>query len=254
MTGSARVAKAAPDGYLSVLGSAGTHAQNQTLYKKPLYRTEADFEPVALMVEQPIILVTRADFPANNLQEFIAYAKANVDKLQFGSAGTGSANHLACILLNATIGINPTHVPYRGGGPAMQDLIAGRIDYGCNLAPSALPQVEGGKIKALAMLSRARSPIAPQLVTAHEQGLTNFEAYSWNGIFVPKGTPAPVVAKFARAANDVLDMPAVVDRLKTAGVTAVGRERRSSAYFAQFVRAEIDKWAGPIKASGLSAD
>jgi tripartite-type tricarboxylate transporter receptor subunit TctC len=254
MTGSARVAKGAPDGYLGVLGSAGTHAQNQTLYKKPLYRTEIDFEPVALMVEQPIVLVTRKDFPVENLKEFIVYAKANEATLKFGSAGAGSANHLACILLNAAIGINPTHVPYRGGGPAMQDLVAGRIDYGCNLAPSALPQIDGKTIKALAMLTRTRSPIAPDIATAHEQGLADFEAYSWNGIVLPKGTPAPIVTRFARAIDDVLNVPAVVDRLKTAGVTAVSADRRSPEYFAKFIHAEIEKWAAAIKASGLSVD
>src|SRR6266849_4214786 len=128
MTGSLRVMRAAPDGYQLVLGSAGTHAQNQSLYKHPLYNAATDFAPVALVAEQPIMLIARKDFPADNLGDFIAYTRANRDKMQFASAGTGSAVHLACVLLNAAIGVNVVHVPYRGTGPAMQDLIAGLID------------------------------------------------------------------------------------------------------------------------------
>src|SRR5437763_13773394 len=140
MTGVARVAKAAPDGYQFVLGGIDTFAQNQTLYKKPLYNSSTDFASVALMVEQPLVLVARNDLPAGNLEEFIAYAKANQDKMQYGSAGVGSGSHLACAQLNAAIGVDITHVPYRGSPPAMQDLIAGRIDYFCALAAAAMPQ------------------------------------------------------------------------------------------------------------------
>ena len=125
MTGSARVAKAAPDGYQFVLATAGTHSANQSLYKHPLYDAATDFAPVALLVEQPMVLMTRPNLPANNLPEFIAYTKANQAKMQYGSSGAGSATHLACVLFNAAIGVDVTHVPYRGSGPAMQDLIAG---------------------------------------------------------------------------------------------------------------------------------
>jgi tripartite-type tricarboxylate transporter receptor subunit TctC len=131
MTGSARVAKAAPDGYQFLLGNLGTHAASQTFYKNPLYNAAGDFAPVALIAEIPFVLIARKDLPVGNLQEFIAYAKANQTKMQYGSGGSGSATHLACVLLNAAIGVNITHIPYRGGGPAMQDLIAGRIDYQC---------------------------------------------------------------------------------------------------------------------------
>src|SRR5215470_4043834 len=133
MTGAARVARAAPDGYQFVFGNVGTHAASQTLYEKPLYNAAIDFAPVALVAEQPIVLIARRDYPANNLQDFVAYAKANQAKMQYGSAGVGSAVHLACALLNAAIGVEITHLPYRGGNPAMQDLIAGRTDYQCAL-------------------------------------------------------------------------------------------------------------------------
>ena len=136
MTGSSRVAKAAPDGYQFVLGNVGTHAANQTFYKTPLYNAATDFAPVMLIAQTPLVLLARKDLPANNLKEFIAYAKVNQASMQYGSGGAGSASHLACVLLNAAIGINVTHVPYRGAAPAMQDLIAGRIDYQCPDTPS----------------------------------------------------------------------------------------------------------------------
>ena len=197
MTGAARVAKAAPDGYKFVLGSVGTHAPNQTLYKKPLYNAATDFAPVALVAELPLVLVARKDLPAGNLPEFIAYAKANQDKMQYGSAGAGSATHLACALLNAAIGVNVTHIPYRGGGPAMQDLIAGRIDYLCIDTPNAMPQIESGQIKAIAMLV-ARALAEPAGASdGAGAGPRGFEAANWSAFFLPKGTPAAIVRKLA---------------------------------------------------------
>src|SRR5216684_6658825 len=170
MTGASRVAKAAPDGYQFVIGGSGTHAHSQTLFKHPLYNAATDFAPVALIAEQPIVLIARKDMPVNNLQEFISYAKTNQAKMQYGSAGAGSAAHLACVLLNVAIGANVTHVPYRGGGPAMQDLIAGRIDYQCPLIVIAIQQIEGKTVKAIATLSRSRSLSLPDLASASEQG------------------------------------------------------------------------------------
>src|SRR6202790_2374975 len=143
MTGSVRVAQAAPDGYTFVLASVGTHAQNQTLYKHPLYDAASDFTPVALVAETPIALITRKDLPPNNLKEFVAYAKANQAKMQYGSAGAGSATHLGCVVLNYVIGVNITHIPYRGTGPAMQDLSGGRIDYLCEVTSTGKPQIDG---------------------------------------------------------------------------------------------------------------
>ena len=154
MTGSARVAKATPDGYQFVLGNVGTHAVSQTLSKNPLYNAVTDFTPVALVADLSLVLVARKDLPASSLAEFIAYVRANQEKLQFASAGAGSATHLGCVLINAAIGVNVTHVPYRGGAPAMQDLVAGRIDYMCIDTPVAVPQIESGTIKGIAILAR----------------------------------------------------------------------------------------------------
>src|ERR1700736_6712287 len=249
-----RVVNAAPDGYTFLFGSIGTHAYNQTIYKKPRYDATADFTPVALFAEQPMVLTTRKNFPANNLPEFIDYLKKNSTKLQFGSAGPGTTTHLGCALLNSVIGVNVTHVPYRGGGPAANDLIGGQIDYmGSNLGGS-LPLILGKKVKAIAMLSRDRSPLMPDLPTAHEQGLLEFDVVTWNAFFLPKGASPEVVKKLNDATSQALDTPAIQTRLHELGVAAVAPERRSPEYLAKFVVDEIARWEGPIKANGLQVD
>jgi tripartite-type tricarboxylate transporter receptor subunit TctC len=254
MIGAARVAKSAPDGYQFVLGNVGTHAVSQTLYKNPLYNSTTDFTPVALIADLSLVLVVRKDLPADNLREFAAYAKANQNKMQFASAGAGSATHLGCALINARIGINVTHVPYRGGALAMQDLIAQRVDYLCIDTPIAIPQIRSGAIKPIAILTRGRSPSLPNLASAHEQGLTDFEASNWSAFFLPKNTPAPIVQKLHDATVATMNNPTVQKRFKENGIDLVANERRSSAYLAQFVASEIAKWAGPINAAGLALE
>jgi tripartite-type tricarboxylate transporter receptor subunit TctC len=207
MTGASRVAKAAPDGYQVLLGTTSTLAVNQTFYKNPLYNALNDFTPVALIAESPIVLVARKDLPANNLQEFSAYAKANQAKMQYGSAGVGSSVHLACAGLNAAIGVRITHVPYRGGGSAMQDLIAGRIDYQCPAAELAIPHIQSNSVKAIAILTKNRSPTLPNVASAHEQGVINFDTGAWFAFVLPKGTPATVVQQLHNAAG--LDLEVV---------------------------------------------
>jgi tripartite-type tricarboxylate transporter receptor subunit TctC len=254
IVGTNRVAKAAPDGYMFLLGSVGTQAYNPALYKKLPYNPAADFASVALFAEQPMVLITRKDFPANNLQEFVAHVKENGAKLQYGSAGVGSTTHLGCALLNATAGINVTHVPYRGGGPAMVDLVAGHVDYMCVNSVSAVPQIASGTLKGIAMLARTRSPLLPSLATAHEQGLTNFEVVTWTAFFMPKGTPAAIVKKLNEATIEAMDNPAVKNRMQELGVASVAAERRSPEYLQKFVESEIAKWAAVIEAAGISTD
>src|ERR1700675_4410718 len=188
MNGADRVAKAAPDGYTFLQGTVGTQAQNQTLFKKPAYNSTTDFAPVALMVEAPLVLIARKDLAVNDMKEFVAYAKANKDKMQFASAGTGSAIHLGCALMNMVTGVDIVHVPYRGANPAMQDLMSGRVDYLCDIITTAKPQIDSGAVKAIAILTRERSPVLPTVPTAIEQGFA-VEAYTWNAFFLPKGTP-----------------------------------------------------------------
>jgi tripartite-type tricarboxylate transporter receptor subunit TctC len=254
MTGSKRVADAAPDGYTFVLGTVGTHAQSQTMYKKPLYQAATDFAPVALIAEVPIVLIARNDLPVNNLQEFIAYATANQTKMQYGSAGAGSATHLGCVLLNYLIGVDITHVPYRGTGPAMQDLQGGRIDYLCEIVSTAKPQIDGGTVKAIAIMTKERSPALPNVPTGLEQSVPNLEAYTWNALFLPKGTPSDIVKKLHDATVEAMKTPSVRERLEGLGAVVVAEDRATPEYLGRFVKSEIDKWAGPIKASGVTVD
>ena len=171
MTGAERVAQARPDGYEMLLGTVGTQAYSQTLYKKPLYNAETDFAPVALVAEQPLVLVVRKDMPVNSLKEFAAYVKANAAKLSFGSGGAGSATHLGCLLLNSAIGADVQHVPYRGSAPALQDLMAGRIDYLCDAVSTELAPIKAGSVKAIAVLARQRSSVLPNIPTAQQARL-----------------------------------------------------------------------------------
>jgi tripartite-type tricarboxylate transporter receptor subunit TctC len=254
MTGSNRIAKAPPDGYLAVLGNSGTHAYNQSLYKKPLYDSQAEFAPVGVVLENTKVLIARKDFPVRAIAEFVAYVKTNQDKLQYGSAGTGSATHVACLLLNYRMGSNVTHVPYRGAGPALQDLIAGRIDFMCEVISTALPPIQSNLVKPIALLSTTRAAVLPDLPTALEQGLAEVDADGWNALFLPKGTPDPIVRRLNAAASETLDNPALSRRMEELGLTVPPRERRTPEHLAKLVGAEIEKWAPPIKASGLSAD
>src|SRR6266446_5116566 len=198
MTGSKRVADAAPDGYSFVLGTVGTHAQSQTMYKKPLYHA-TDFTPVALIAEVPIVLITRRDLP-------------------------------------------------------VQDLQGGRIDYLCEIVSTAKPQIDGGTVKPIAIMTKERSPALPNVLSGLEQGTPNLEAYTWNAIFLPKGAPADVVKQLHDATVEAMKTPAVRERLEAVGAVLVPEERATPEYLGQFVTNEIDKWAAPIKASGVTGD
>ena len=254
MTGASRVAKAAPDGYQVLLGTTSTLAVNQTFYKNPLYNAMNDFAPVVLITESPIVLVARKDLPANNLQEFITHAKINQAKMQYGSAGVGSSVHLACAGLNAAIGVSVTHVPYRGGGAAMQDLIAGRIDYQCPAAELAIPYIQSDSVKAIAVLTRNRSPTLPNVAAAHEQGLADFDTGAWFAFVLPKGTPATIVHKLHNATVVAMSSHSTKERLKEFGSVLVEPERRSPEYLQKFIQSEIEKWAAVIKAASIKTE
>jgi len=253
MNGGKKVADSKPDGYTMLLGTVGTQAQGQTLYKHPLYNALTDFTPVALIADVPIVLIVRKDLPVNNFKDFVTYAKANASKMQFGSAGAGSATHLGCVVLNTAMGADIVHVPYKGTGPAMQDLIGGRIDYLCEIISTAKPQIDGGRVKALAIMTKERSPVQPNLPTTLEQGL-DVQAYTWNAIYLPKGAPADVVKKLNEAAIAAMTTPAVRDRLESIGAMVVAPDRRSPEYLGKFTADEIKKWEAPIKSSGVSVE
>jgi tripartite-type tricarboxylate transporter receptor subunit TctC len=250
MIGSYRVMKAPPDGYQFVLGSRAD-AINQTLYKTPLYSLKDDLAPVVLIAEQPMVLAARNTMPVNGLQEFIAYVKANQSTMKFGSAGTGSTGHVDCALLNAAMGVNIPHIPYRGGGPALQDLIAGRFDYFCTLSATAVPPIDSKLVKGIGVFTPYRLPSLPDLATASDQGMKDFEASTWFAFFAPKRTPAPIIKKLHDATIAAMDTPAVQKQLLDTGTFVVAPERRSTEYLQHFVVTEIEKNGAPIKAAGI---
>ena len=254
MTGSLRVARAAPDGYTFLIGNSGTHVYSQTLFRKPPYSAVEDFTPVGLVTESPRILLVRKDLPVNNLQEFIAYVKANEVRMQFGSAGVGAGTHLPCVLLNAAMGVNVTHVPYRGAGPVMQDLIGRRIDYMCDTIQTGAVQAKQGTVKGIAVMASKRVPIIPDLPTTGEQGLPGVDSSVWNAFFLPKGAPQPIVRRLNKAMSDTLDDPAIHKRLEELGLVILPPERRTPEYLAQYLPQEIERWGKVIRAAGIELD
>jgi len=248
--GGQRVAKAEPDGYTTLLGTVATHANPQLYSDKPLYDPLNDLTPVALIAEIPLVVIVRNDFPASTFQEFMTYAKANPGKLNYGSAGVGSASHLGCVMLDQAMGTNAQHVPYRGTGPAMQDLIGGRIDFLCDIAVTAVPSIKGGTVKGLATLAGRRMAMLPDLPTAAESGLPSLRAYTWTALFLPKGAPQAIAAKLNAATVEAMNGPGLRDQLNDLAATLVTPERRTPAYLAGFVKSEWDKWGAAIRAGG----
>jgi len=254
MTAGARVAHAAPDGYTFMIGNSGTHAYNQSLYKKPLYNSVTDFTAVGLVSESPRILNARKDLPVNGLTEFVAWLKANESKSQFGSAGVGTGTHLPCVLFNLAAGVTITHVPYRGAGPVIQDLIGGRIDYMCDTIQTGAQLARQGLVNPIAVLSAKRVAIIPELPTSGEQGLPGVESSVWNAFFLPKGTPDAIVRKLNAAVNRSLENPALRKRLEELGLEIMPAEQRTPEYLAKFLPEDIERWAKPIRAAGISGD
>ena len=254
MTGAARAAKAAPDGYTVLLGGSAVLAQNQTFYKRPLYNSLTDFEHVALFADSARVLITRKDFPAKTFAEFAAYTKANQATMQYGSPGAGSGGHICAVLLDGVMGTRVTHVPYRGAGPAMQDLIAGRLDYMLEQISTALPQIRGGTVNAIVTLGLDRAPGLEELPTGTELGFGGLDCGAWSSFAFPKGTPEAIVRKLAQATNRAIDTPALRERFKTIGVVVPSPERRTPEYMTKFAASEVERWAVPIKASGASGE
>ena len=252
MIGAARVAKAPPDGYQILLGTVATQALSQTLYRAPLYDSIRDFEPVGLAVDVPIILQVKNGFPADKPLAVIEYLKANRSKVSYGSPGTGTSNHLACVRFNAAIGVDVTHVPYRAAADLFGDMIAGRLDYWCLTTTAAAPLMQANQVKTILAFSRQRLEMLPNVPTASEAGLANLEAGTWFGLFLPKGSQASVVRLLNDALGKTFEKSEIQAKLRETGATVVARDRRSPEYLSHFVAREVDKWRGPIKASGIS--
>ena len=253
-TGVRRVIAAEPDGYTVLLGTIGTHAYNQWIYKKRRYDAAADFTPVTLFSEQPMVMVARKDLPVEALPDFITLLRTKGDKMQFGSAGVGSTTHLGCALVNSRVGVTIAHVAYRGGGPAMNDLLAGNIDYFCGNLGGYKQFIDEGKVKAVALLSKERSSLMPELKSAHEQGLADLNVVTWTAFFLPKGAPRAVVDKLLEVTHAAMEHPDTSKRMLAIGVTGVASERRSPEYLARFVDEEIARWKDPIVGGGLQQE
>jgi tripartite-type tricarboxylate transporter receptor subunit TctC len=254
ITGTTRVAKAAPDGYTLLLSGSAVLAQNPAFHKRSPYDPVADFAHAALFSDSARVLIARKDFPANNFKEFIAYAREHQNTLQYGSAGAGSGSHTCAILLDGAMDTKITHVPYRGAGPAMQDLIAGRIDYMAEQISTATPQIKAGAVKAYVTFGSARGPGLDNIPTAKELGMNHLDCGAWGSFSFPKDTPKAIVDRLAKASSDAIDSAAVIDRYKSIGVVVVAKDRRSPEYLTKFVKSEIERWAVPIKASGVVLD
>jgi tripartite-type tricarboxylate transporter receptor subunit TctC len=252
--GSARVAKAAPDGYTMLIGNSGTHVFSQSLYTKKPYDAVADFEPVGMVTESPRLLVARKGLPVNNLQELIAYIKANQSKMQYSSAGVGSGTHLPCALLNHTLGVDITMVPYRGENPALQDVIADRIDYMCTTIQSGAAQARQGTVKGIAVMAERRAAIVPNIPTTGEQGLAGVEASVWNGFFFPKGTPKPIIDKMHDAIEKMIARPDIRQKMESLGLEILPPEQRTPEYLAKALPQDIERWGKVIKAAGIHVD
>jgi tripartite-type tricarboxylate transporter receptor subunit TctC len=250
--GAESVAKSEPDGYTLLFTAPGPLVVNQTLYSKGLpYDPVRDFAPIALFAISPIVLMVNPQIPVTNVQELIAYAKKHPGEINFGSAGNGSTPHLSGELLKAMADINIVHVPYRGTGPAMNDLIGGHIQMFFDLLPASLQQIQSGKVRALANAGAKRPAVLANLPTVAEQGLPGFDASSWEGLVAPVGTPAPVQAKLIAEVRKVLQSPDIAERIAALGSqpgTAFGKD------FGTFMQAETTKWAAVIKKSGARAD
>ncbi|WP_338828398.1 tripartite tricarboxylate transporter substrate binding protein BugD [Bradyrhizobium sp. 27S5] len=246
-TATTRAARAANDGYTLVTGHMGTHAASVPLYPKLAYHPEKDFEPVALLAGTPILILARKEFPPKDLKEFVAYVKANAEKVNAAHAGIGSVSHVSCELLNSILGIKPVGVPFNGTGPAMNALVAGQVDYMCDQIVNAVPQINAGTIKAYAIATAERNPSLPNVPTTAEAGLPDFQAQAWNAIFAPKGTSPAIIATLNAAAIKALDDETVRKRLLELGSVIPAPASRTPEALATLVKSEIAKWTPVLK-------
>jgi tripartite-type tricarboxylate transporter receptor subunit TctC len=249
--GADAVAKSPPDGYTILMGAVATHAINPTLYANIPYDPVNDFAPVTQVASTPNVLVVNPSLPVHDVREFIAYAKAHPGQLNFGSGSTGSAGHLAGELFKTMAGVQMVHVPYKGAGPAMQDLIGGQIQLMFDNLASSLGQIRAGKVRALAVTTAKRSSLAPELPTIAESGLPGFDISTWFGVFAPGGTPPAVVARLHDEFAKALAAPDVREKMLNLGAEPVGN---TPAQFAAYIRSEAEKYARLVKASGAKVD
>lgn len=246
-----KAAKATPDGYTVLFTHMGTLAVNIALYKTLPYDSQKDLEPVGLGGTNPMVLVVKKDLPAKNFQEFLAYVKANQKKAQYGMAGIGAASHLGGLMLNSMMKVDVLEIPYKGTGPALNDLVSGQFDYMVDQAVNVLPQIQGGNIRALGVSTLKRLPQLPDVPTIDEAGLKDYEVTIWNGFFAPKGTPKEIVAKLNQALVAALSDEKVKARLTEQAVDLPNAKEATPEALRDQLKASIDKWVPAVKAAGV---
>ena len=251
--GVGRVARAAPDGYTLSIGHWSTHVVNGAIYPLP-YDLLRDLEPIVLLPSNPMIVVSKSAVPAKNLNEFVGWIKANEGKVSAGTAGAGSATHIAGVYFQNVTGTRFQFVPYRGTGPALQDLVAGQIDFIVDQASNSLQHVRDGKIRAYAVTASARLPSAPDIPTVAEAGLPSLDISVWYGLWAPKGTPKEIIAKLNAAAVQALTEPAVRQRFAELGLDMPPRDRLTPEALAAYQKAEIEKWWPVIKDANIKTE
>jgi tripartite-type tricarboxylate transporter receptor subunit TctC len=251
--GAGRVARAAPDGYTLLLHHIGM-ATAPALYRKLPYKVPDDFAPIGLVADVPMTLVARQDFPAQDLPQLLAHVRANKDKITYANAGLGSASHLCGLLLMSAIKTDLTTVPYKGTGPAMNDLLGKQVDFMCDQTTNTTSQIKAGKVKAYGVTTRTRVPSLPQLKPLHESGLPNFEVVIWHALYAPRNTPAPVLDRLGQALVKAISDPTIAARLRELGSEPATKERATPAALRALLRSELDRWGPIIKAAGVYAD
>jgi len=251
--GAARVAKADPDGYTVLLHHIG-QSTAPALYRKLSYNAIDSFETIGLITDVPMTFIARKDFPAKDFKELLAYVKANKDKVTYANAGVGSASHLCGMLFMSAIDTDLTTVPYKGTGPAMNDLLGGQVDFMCDQTTNTTSQIKGGKVKAYGVTTKTRVASLPDLPTLNDAGLPNFEVAVWHGLYAPKGTPKQVVDTLSGALRVALKDATVKQRFAELGTEPVAENRATPDAHRAFLKAEIDKWSPVIKKAGVYAD
>jgi tripartite-type tricarboxylate transporter receptor subunit TctC len=252
--GLAKFIKSPPDGYTIAFGTVGTHVANVALYKKLPYDPFADFDPIGPVGTAPIILVARSTLPVADLAEFVTYAKANLAKMTFGSAGIGSISHMSCVTLLSSLKLSVTHVPYRGVAPAMNDLIGDHTDFMCDQSTTSLPQITGGAIKAIAVLSGKRLPQLPNVATAASAGYGDINIRSWNALFLPKGVPEDIKARLAKALRSALSDKNLREQMAAVGVDLPDSDKANPAEVTALIEKGIKNDVPALRLRGEQLD
>ena len=250
--GVTRAKNATPDGYALLMGNLGTQAASVGLYPKLAYDPRTDFEPIMSTGGTPMLVVAKKDLPVKDFKEFVAYVKANAAKMNYGTGGVGATSHLTCLFLDSLLGAQPTHVPFRGSGPALNALLGGQVDYVCDQTVGVVPSIQGGTVKGLVVATQERIAVAPDVPTSVEQGLPDFQAIGWNALFAPKGTPKDIVEKLNAAARAALKDENTRKRLLDLGIILPTDAEQTAEWLGQNVAKEIEKWVPVIKKAGVT--